>query len=70
MVLTACNVSSLTLGHLRSFSKRYEKAELNFYDRYTHLTKRRRDKGIPNVAKWFGMSAVEHLIQHSIDCNK
>lgn len=41
-----------------------------YLDRYTHLTKRRRDKGIPNVAKWFGMSAVEHLIQHSIDCNK
>lgn len=48
-----------------------QRNDQKFYlDRYTHLTKRRRDKGIPNVAKWFGMSAVEHLIQHSIDCNK
>ncbi|XP_063693927.1 uncharacterized protein LOC134825650 isoform X2 [Bolinopsis microptera] len=36
-------------------------------DKYTHLTKRKRSKGIPNVCKWFGMSAVEHLIQNSVN---
>ena len=39
------------------------------HNRYTHLTKRKRSRGIPNVATWFGMSAVEHLIQNSINCH-
>ncbi|KAL5258280.1 hypothetical protein ACHWQZ_G008948 [Mnemiopsis leidyi] len=36
-------------------------------DKYTHLTKRKRSRGIPNVCTWFGMSAVEHLIQNSVN---
>eukprot|EP00116_Pleurobrachia_bachei_P003598 sb/3463860/ len=36
---------------------------------YAHLTKRKRSRGIPNVSTWFGMSAVEHLIQNSVNCN-